>query len=447
MMSLLKNSVIISALSKSVILSFLMRRMPLVSGCVFGLLLAVPHNRFNNEYSLIAVLFLSCLLLSGITSGRVKSPGALRLGWFTVLYWVIVLAAGLTSLDFALSLRFMLFHLTAFLALVITYSVLGSGEKNSWRNFITPVLVSVTLGGLYGLLQSRRGVAVVASQVDVITNNSMPGRIYAFYDNPNNFAGILVLTLPFFAALFFTAKTQLGKRAVLIAALPPVMALLLTFSRSGWMAFGFALVIFFYFTYRWVVPVIFAGAFAAFALPVLPSTITDRIISTFTGSDSSISYRSFVSETYMSLIKTHWFSGMGPGSDVVRENVTAYYTTKEHYEILWWQIASHAHSLYLQLWAEIGIVGVAAFCAMMIFLLKKTVVTVATSAQKNFFAAAGLASLAGILLMGYAEYIWFYPRVQLLFWIVVGITISSIRPLSSPSGYAAQPACEAEGQS
>jgi O-antigen ligase len=410
-------------LLQSRILSFLTRYMPLVSGILTGLLFIIPHSLFNNLYSLLVLLALTGLLLLSVLNGEVGKIRLPRLGWYAALYWLLVLLGWLTSRNPSLSLRFFLFHLTAFLALIVTLSVLK--DKRSVKTFLAPLLAAVSFSGLYGLLQSMTGIDIVWAQVDIVLNTSMPGRIFAFFDNPNTFAGILVLTLPFFAALFFSASSSLGKRIAFLAALPPAVALVLTFSRSGWMAFGLAVVVFFYFTVRWVVPLVFAAAIAA--LPFLPSTITDRLFSTFTGTDTSILYRTFVSDTYHPVISDYWLTGSGLGNDVLLEYLLDYYDARPHLDVVWWRIAPHTHSLYLQLWAEIGIVGVASFCGMMISHIKRCAATLFTATRKNFVTAAGLAGIAGILLMGYADYIWFYPRVLLLFWTVTGVTLASLR--------------------
>ena len=40
----------------------------------------------------------------------------------------------------------------------------------------------------------------------MLVNYGMPGRIYSFFDNPNNFAEILVMLLPLVFALLIVSK-------------------------------------------------------------------------------------------------------------------------------------------------------------------------------------------------------------------------------------------------
>jgi len=38
---------------------------------------------------------------------------------------------------------------------------------------------------------------------------------------------------------------------------------------------------------------------------------------------------------------------------------------------------------------------------------------------------SGISSAAGIMVMGLVEYIWYYPRVMLMFWIILGILLTA----------------------
>lgn len=418
-----RESVTFSALSGSRFITVLLRNLPISCGILIGLLFIVPHGLFNNLFSLAMLLFVTGLVLLAVLQGKCKGLSMHRMGGYAVVYWTFIAIQGFASQSFSLSLRFLLFHLTAFLGLVVTSTVLT--DRRALKHFVAVLLAMVAIGGLYGCLQSVTGVKVVSSQVDLSLNINMPGRIYSFFENPNNFAEILVLTLPLFAAMFFMAETGIGKRAAFLAALPPALSLLLTFSRSGWMAFGLSVFVFFYFTYRWMVPVLFGIALAA--LPFLPASIRERFFSTFAGTDSSILYRSAIRDTLRPVLSGHWVEGMGLGVDTVRDEIARFYEQNEQYNILTWQIAPHAHNLYLQLWAELGIVGAASFCGMILSFLRRGVVALYTAPKKNFFAAAGIAGIVGALVVGFVEYIWFYPRAMLLFWLVMGITWAALR--------------------
>jgi O-antigen ligase len=427
----------IRELPDSAVLKLMTLHMPVTFGVAAGLIFIVPHELFDNRFSLAVMAGLTGLLLFGARLKRLNGFALHGLGWYALTFAATILL-GMTSYP-SLSLRFFLFTLTAFLGLLLTGSVLQT--RRDITRFLLPVLAAVTVSGLYGCWQAVVGVEINASQIDVTINPDMPGRIFSFFDNPNNFAGIIVMTLPFFAGLFFMVSGWGKKIALLAAAGPIALSLLLTYSRSGWMAMALAVVVFFFFTYRWVVPVLFILGLAA--LPVLPDAMRQRLLSIFSG-DSSMNYRTVIRDTLQPVLSQRWFFGAGLGSDAVRASQLEYYGARPELGVLWWQIAPHTHNLYLQLWAELGIAGAASFCGTMVTFFKKSASALFAAARKNFLAASGMAGIAGILLMGFGEYIWFYPRNQLLFWLIAGVTLSAIKASASEetASNAAPPACE-----
>lgn len=417
------SSVCFSTLAGSRIVMWMCRHLTLVTAGSIALLYVVPHANFNNQYSLFVMLFLSALLLVAAVYGFVPGIAMHRMGLYALVFGLCVVFGFVFSESVSQSLRFFLFYVTAFLGLVLTRSVLRT--RRDLVMFVLVLLGAVAISALYGLYQSFVGVEVKLSQVDLALNAGMPGRIFSFFENPNNYAEVLVLTLPFFAALFFMATSRWQKYAVVMFAVPPLLCLVLTYSRTSWMAFAAALVVFFYFTYRWVVPLLFVGGLAAF--PLLPYSIRQRILSIFAGTDSSILYRATIREQYQPMVHEYWKTGMGLGADVVKNTVIEYYENRPELGILYWQVAPHAHNQFLQIWSELGIIGAASFCGAFIAFVRKSVTTLFNAAHRNFIAAAGFAGLVGSLMTGFGEYIWFYPRVMLLFWLVIGITLSALR--------------------
>ena len=47
---------------------------------------------------------------------------------------------------------------------------------------------------------------------------------------------------------------------------------------------------------------------------------------------------------------------------------------------------------------------------------------------------AGVSSLAGILVVGIGEYVWYYPRVMVIFWIITGLLLASLNLTEDAKG-------------
>jgi putative inorganic carbon (HCO3(-)) transporter len=93
------------------------------------------------------------------------------------------------------------------------------------------------------------------------------------------------------------------------------------------------------------------------------------------------------------------------------------------------QIPPHSHNVLLQIWLETGIVGAVSFLGFMLGTLKKGIKAILNSPDKRCknIIIAGIASITGILAVSFAEYVWYYPRVMMIFWIVVGLTLAAIK--------------------
>lgn len=417
-----RGSFTLRLLSDSAIISFLCGRLPVVIGVGAGLLFVIPHDYFNNMYSVLMMLALTVLVFVAVLTGRCEGPSMRGLSGYALVFALMVVVSAVFSSSFSTSLKYVLFYMAAFMGFMLTRTALHS--RKDVLVFTVILLLAVTVSGLYGCYQSIVGVPINYSQVDLTTNANLPGRVYSFFENANNFAEILILTLPFFMALFFLAPNRYVKLAVLVCAVPPALSLLFTYSRGGWVAFAAGVLVFFFFTYRWVVPALCVAAVAM--MPALPSTIRQRIISAFTGEDASIAYRGSIRETMLPVLALYWPFGSGLGSETVRSVITKYYDTHTEVQMMTKAVAPHAHNIFLQLWGEMGALGVTSFCGTMIAFFRRCLRNVFDKPREvKFMAAAGFAAIAGSLVIGLVEYIWFYPRVFLLFWLVVGITLQA----------------------
>lgn len=381
--------------------------------------LVVPHKFWDNIYSTAAVLvFLLLFVIKTITDSKVKFYiKAFDLSLFIFLASVVL--AEVLSLFPGLSLRFFIFYFTCFLlVLLLASSIKSAGQL---ADAIEIILAGLTLSGLYGIWQEIKGVPLIPSQVDINLNEGMLGRIYSTLDNPNNYAEVLIMLLPFYAAVVFYSKGILKKLLFLALVVPSLAALFLTGSRSSWIGFAIALLVFAFFKNKALAPLlIIAGALT---IPFLPQSIYRRIMTIFNPSaDSSAMYRIDIYKTIWPMFKEYWFTGVGLGNDVfmkIAQNLYQY--TK--------QTPIHSHNVFLQVWFEAGAIGALAFIWYIIGLVKKAVKSIKRAADpvpKNML-AAGAASLSGILVVCLFEYVWFYPRVMLVFWVVAGLMTAALK--------------------
>ena len=261
---------------------------------------------------------------------------------------------------------------------------------------------------------------VVASQQDMTVNEGMPGRVYSFFDNPNNFAEQLVMLLPLDFALFLNSRWR-GKILSLLSLCVGVAAIGFTYGRSCWIGLTLAVVVFLaLMDWRWVPLFILAGLVA---IPFLPETIYNRILTITNTQDSSTRYRFEIYSTTENLMRDHWVKGVGLGTDVMKQVFQTYPTNFDGtYPV-------HTHNNYLQMWAETGIWGGISFLALLLYQLKSGVKAFRAAADKRVkrLLAAGLGAFCGILLVSVAEYTWFYPRNMFTYWFLFGVIAACVK--------------------
>jgi O-antigen ligase len=393
-------------------------------GVLLLVMLCAPHEVWNNTYGFLGVLLVTALFLVGCMGHSRQRFQAERLGPYMLLYAGFICYGLAASLSTALSMRFFLFHLTSFLIVLLMVSSIRSYRQ--LQLLVALVGAGLLVAAVYGCYQGHVGVAVVASQQDLSLNSGMPGRIYSFFDNPNNFAEILVMLTPLMLALLMNARTWRGKLLSLVVLGVSVAAIGFTYSRSGWIGLAGAVVLFFAFLNWRLVPLLLVVGIIA--LPFLPTSIYNRVLTIGNMQDTSTRYRFYIYEATGTLLKDYGLRGVGLGSDVMKQVFQNYSPMPDgNYPI-------HTHNNYLQMWGEVGILGLLSYLALILGQLKAGVKAYVQSTDRRVkrMLAAAVSALCGILVISLAEYTWFYPRNMFLFWFLFGVIAVCVKLARTP---------------
>ncbi len=385
----------------------------LLLGLLLAVMLCAPHEMWNNVYGFVGVLLVTVLFVLGCMYRREQRLQVERLGPYMLVYGIFLVYGLAASFSTQLSVRFFLFHVTSFLIVLLMVSSIRTYRQLHWM--IAVVGIGLFAAALYGCYQGYTGVEVVASQQDLTLNADMPGRVYSFFDNPNNFAEILVMLTPLMLALLINGRT-VGGRVMALAVLGlAVAAIGYTYSRSGWIGLVGAVVLFFAFQNWRLVPVFLVVGIAA--IPFLPESIYNRILTIGNMEDSSTRYRFYIFEATGELLQDYGWRGVGLGNDVMKEIFQQYEPMQDGYYPI------HTHNNYLQMWGEVGFFGLLAYLAAMLGQLKAGIKAFIAGTDKKvkIMLSAAISAMCGILVISLAEYTWFYPRNMFLFWFLFGV--------------------------
>ena len=89
----------------------------------------------------------------------------------------------------------------------------------------------------------------------------------------------------------------------------------------------------------------------------------------------------------------------------------------------------HSHNIYIQVWAEMGVLGFVGFVGSALWGVKRAAYAVrhcAGGAARTITAAA-CAALCGALVCGLADYLWNYPRVMCIFLFVFAVALGGAK--------------------
>ncbi len=394
-------------------LDALASRRHILAGGLILLMLCVPYELWNNLYGAAgaAAIFLAYYLWD-IPRRGARPIEARELSPLHFIFLLSAVAAFLFSQHPGLSLRFLIFH---FACALIVFTVMGSVESvRQLRSVLYLVLTGLLAASVYGCWQIVHGVEFYAYQLDMSLNEGITGRIYSFFSNPNNFHTFLTMLLPFALGLFLSEKRRGGRVFCLLVLAFGLAASFATYSRSGWIGLILAVIILVTLTdWRYLLLLLVLGLLA---LPFLPATILTRLTTIGNMKDSSTRYRLQIYNAFARLLKRCWPTGVGLGTDATWAALHELPPMEDG------NYALHSHNNYMQLCAEMGIVGVTAYTLALLGRVKNAISAAALGSRElRPLAAAAAGSMAGIMLMGLVDYTWYYPRSMFVFWFLFGV--------------------------
>jgi len=408
--------------ASSIFVKFLigiLRRIEILVAAFVALAIIVPHEKWNNIYLTMIALVLATMFFIKIIVHKFEYFNIKALDFALIIFAVVVLISAIFSFFPSLSTRFLVFYATCFIMLLVMVSSLKT--ERSLNLFIEIVLIGVTFTGLYGIYQDKViGIAVNPAYTDLITNSNPQGRVFSTLQNPNNFAELLIMMLPFYMVVILNSKKIYKKIAYSLMAIPPLISFIGTGTRAAWIVFLVCAMIFAFFKNKKLIPLLFFAGLLC--IPFVPESIYRRIMS-LTSSDKSASYRIMIYKTVWPMLKDYWITGVGLGTDTFIDVCENYYQyTKQP------KPPPHSHNLYMQIWLETGILGVTSFIWFAVRTVKKCIISLSdkTESGLNNILIAGICGTLGVLAMGIPEYIWFYPRVMFMFWVLVGVILSAL---------------------
>lgn len=383
------------------------------------LLWSIPFTYWNNAYSLMGFAALLVLFHAGAMHRKNCRLDLAGVGFYPLVLFGAMFLAVFCSYAPSLSLRFLFYHISAALCVLVTVSAVRCTED--LKRLAAGGAVCVAVSGVYGIVQRIQGVEVSSSTVDLKVNAGMPGRVVSIFDNANTFAEVLIMLLPLVLALILCSKHLFSKAAACGVFVVGIAALGMTYSRASWVGMACAMVVMVFLWKPKLIPAFFL--LCCLAIPFLPKTIWNRILTITNLSDSSTASRIPLLQAALEVIRSRPIRGAGLGTATPQAYIAQWNLYHADFPYV------HSHNFYLEVWVEAGLLGILGFIASMLWNIKRAAHTVRhcpDSAARTITCAAA-AALSGTMVCGLADYLWNYPRVMCIFWFVFAVALAGVK--------------------
>jgi putative inorganic carbon (HCO3(-)) transporter len=384
--------------------------------------------------AVIGIVLLAVAWRDGRVIPALRHPATICLAAFLVLGLISALINGVPPVTVAAGFFYTLdaiaiFYLCRLIGFTHRQAVLAVGAVGA----------AVVLMALIGVAQALLAPDILG--LDVVKGRSgEAARIGSIVHNPNALGSLIALILPFTLFGSIRLPTARLRWVMAAAALALVMALLLSYSRGSWLGIIFATVAVTIFLDRKVLLAAIGIVALSFMLVnVMPrnllvasapgtapppdfnliDTTTDRVGKVGTGRD----LRTQLVLNAIPILRDHPLLGVGPGryggaaADHFSSPVHQQYGTDK---LLRWQRT--VDNFWLHLLGEAGLLGTAAFIALIGVVVVRLVSTAPQAAGSRYVMTAGIlvASVAGITIAGTTMSLE-ANTVAFMFWFVVGI--------------------------
>ncbi|MBM2833731.1 MAG: rfaL 1 [Candidatus Brocadiaceae bacterium] len=314
------------------------------------------------------------------------------------------------------------------------------------KRILKAMLITCGLVCAYGLYGYYTGIAI------------RDGRLVATFEYHSRIAKYISLLLPIAVCLFLWYKDILSRLSLALLVLLCSFSLILTMSRTSWIAILITMLFIGFAVQKKLLMVIVIGV-CALLIFILPSKFithakTIMQVDKFFAAKKILGERLLCWKASFAMIQDHPLLGIGPGKKNFRDAFQLYggkikeaekQIKKEKASIQPKEIKikkknavkgveklSSAHNIFLHIWVEIGIVGLLAFLWLFVTVFYAAIKSWRSlkSGYEKALLLGITASLISIFSHGLTDSFWKKPDALFL-WYIIGILFVIIRSASS----------------
>ncbi len=374
---------------------------------------------YLSELILILLIICSVIYIQKVNASKRKVSKSTSIIFVFLLIVVITFLGainqqlyfyGLIKLMEAIVLYFLLTKINidslkiriAFIASMFIHSILGIYQFFSQSVWANKYL------GIAEQISSQGGVSVLEGSFGRLL------RAYGGFSHPNIFGGFLVIAILFLIGIFLIQKKKLILFYFTLSIL--FSALILTFSRSAFLALFLSLFILFIYSIfkkrnfkKFVSVLIILLLISSISFVLFNDFFRTRIQQQERLEIKSNIERVVLKNQALSLLDKNWFLGYGINNYilVVHKNIDNTLNTWDYQPV---------HNVYLLIFVELGILGFLSYAYLLIFSLYKAF----SSNNLNKF-ILGLIILSIIIINFFDHYFWTYWSGLIITFLIIGL--------------------------
>lgn len=336
------------------------------------------------------------------------------------LFLAAAFLSGFVSLNTGFSLMNWAFQPLMYVALyLLVFNMLETKKEKEKALYI--FLAGALVTAAYGFFQyaDAKDMAedmMAQSWVDPERFPLLRRRMYSTLENPNLFGAYLLMIISLLTPFFLRER---GKRQAAFGVLLFifVLCLALTYSRGAWVSLAaIVLGLTLFYDKRF--------GFLFLLIPLIlffyHGQITERFLSLFSGEDTSVGLRFALWESTEAMIEEHPLLGIGWGTYFLAYPDYNFFIQDEHVLIF------HAHDMYLNMPAEVGIPGGLAFLAAF-FAQGILAFRVYRNGEDSFEKSLGLGGILLVMslaVISLGDHVLFSRSVSFCFWSLCALCAS-----------------------
>ena len=245
---------------------------------------------------------------------------------------------------------FMLVGIYGLTYLVVGQTVRTPAQVKSIAQALSAAAVLVVLWGFFQFIFGVDAADVKWTDPDAFPE--LKKRVFSTLENPNVLAGYLDIFVCLALGFLAKAENRTQKLILIVAIVLLIACLVMTYSRGAFLTLVIIFAVY-ALLQDWRILILFAAIVSLIAYN--DASFVNRILSAFAMNDSSGSVRVGIWVSTSAMISDHPFTGIGWGAYKYIYPQYNYYIADPKI------IVYHAHNIYLNYAAEIGIVGALAF--------------------------------------------------------------------------------------